>query len=349
MTEAVAITLDSGARFGHWSEIELALGLDCYTAISLSGPFDHEREEVRRTFAPLTFKRVTVTVGSELVLTGRVFDTAPNVEPAMSAIGVTAYSLASTLAHISPADDLLPLEYNGLDLRQICDRIVTPAIGERAVFEGAPGAVFARVRCEPDGRIHDFLADLAVQRGFVLADEPSGAPLFRSEARPGAPVARLRGQPLVRVTPQIDPTQWFSTITGRAPKKAGLGGGKRFTAINPLYRGEFHVRPTVKQLEDTESADVPAAVRAAIGRMVATVVRYTIDDLPTWRDPSGKLWRPNTTVTVLAPEAMIYRETELLIRSVRLRQTAESETASLELTLPGSFGGTLPAGMPWDF
>jgi prophage tail gpP-like protein len=347
MTEAVAITLDTGARFGHWSEIEIALGLDCYSAISLSGPFDVERDEVRRVFQPLTFERVTVTVGGELVLTGRVKDTAPNVDPVVKSIGVTAYSLASELADICPADDLLPLEYKGLDLRQICDRIVTPAIGERAVFEGPPGPVFSRVRCEPDGRIHSFLADLAVQRGFVLADTPAGAPLFRAEARPGAPVARLRGQPLVRVAVQIDPSQWYSSVTGRAPKKAGLGGGKRFTELNPLYRGD-HPRPIVKQLEDSESADVPHAVRAAIGRMVATVVRYTVDDLPTWRDPGGALWRPNTTVTLLAPEAMIYRETELLIRSVRLRQTPEGETASLDLTLPGAFGGTLPAGMPWD-
>jgi prophage tail gpP-like protein len=347
MTEPVAITLASGARFGHWSEIEIARGLDCYSAVSLSGPFDHERAEVRRAFEPLTFKRVALSVGDELVLTGRVKDTAPNVDPAMKAIGLTVYSLASELADICPADELLPLEYNGLDLRQIAFKLCYGAIGEEPLFDAPTGAVFPRVRCEPDGRIHSFLADLAVQRGFVLSDWPTGAPLFRSEALPGAPVARLRGQPMTRVTAAFEPSRWFATVTGRAPKKAGRGGGGRFTERNPLYRGE-HPRPTVIQLEDTESADVPRAVRAAIGRMVATVVRYTIE-LPTWRDPRGQLWAPNTTVTVLAPEAMIYRETELLVRSVRLLQTAESETATLELTLPGSFGGTLPQGMPWDF
>jgi prophage tail gpP-like protein len=348
MPENVAITLDSGERFGFWSEVEIARGLDCYTALSISGPFDHGRTEVRRAFQPLTFKRVTVTVGGELVLTGRIKDTAPNVDPGMSSIGLTAYSLAQTLAEINPADELLPLEYNGLDLRQIGDKLVTASIGERPEFDGPPGATFARVRCEPDSSIHSFLVDLAVQRAFVLADSPNGAPLFRSEAKPGAPVARLRGQPICRIEAQIDPAQWYSTVTGRATRKSGRKGA-RFTARNPLYRGDFHVRPYVTQLSDTESADMPRAVNAIIGRMVASVVRYRIDDLPTWRDPQGKLWAPNTTVTVLAPEAMIYRETELMIRSVRLRQSAESETASLELTLPGSFGGTLPKGMPWDF
>jgi hypothetical protein len=103
------------------------------------------------------------------------------------------------------------------------------------------------------------------------------------------------------------------------------------------------------RLGDTESADVPKAVRAAVGRMVASVVSYTVEDLPTWRDPQGALWTPNRTVTLLAPEAMVYRETELLIRSVTLKQNPEAETATLGLVLPGTFGGQLPEALPWDF
>jgi prophage tail gpP-like protein len=82
--------------------------------------------------------------------------------------------------------------------------------------------------------------------------------------------------------------------------------------------------------------------------MIASVVTYTVEDLPTWRDPSGALWRVNTTVTLLAPEAMVYRETELLIRAVAFKQTAEIETATLTLVLPGTFGGQLPTSLPWD-
>lgn len=346
MTEPVAITLDGGESFGRWSEVEIMRGLDGYTALSLSGPFDHDRDEVRRAFQPLAFPRVTVTVGGELLTTGRVKDVAPNGEANMSSLGVTVYSLAHKLSEVCPYTALLPLEFNGLDLRQISDRIVTPTIGEQAEFDGPPGAVFKRVRSEPDATVHSFLVELALQRGFVLTDAPSGGLLFRSEARPGAPVARLRGQPLTHVSARFEPSSWFSTVTGRASKKAGRAGSS-YTEFNPLYRSS-DPRHFTMSLGDTESADVPLTARAAIGRMVASVVAYTVEDLPTWRDPSGALWAPNTTVTLLAPEAMIYRETELLIRSVKLRQTDEAETASLELVLPGTFGGALPEGLPWD-
>lgn len=347
MTEPVSVTLESGERFGHWSEVELVRGLDGYTAVSLSGPFDHEREEVRRALQPLAFPRVQVRVADELVLTGYVKDVAPDADARMSSVGVTVYSLAHELVELCPDPALLPLEFSGLDLRQIADRLVTPAIGEVAVFEGAAGAPFGRVRGEPDQTIHAFLVELALQRALVLTDAPSGALVFRAEAQPGAPVARLQGQPLVRVTASFEPSSWYSTVTGRASRKAGKGGSK-YSEPNPLYRAS-HPRHFTLRLDDTESADVPGATRAAVGRMVASVASYTVEDLPTWRDPSGKLWAPNTTVTLLAPEAMIYRETELLIRSVRLRQTPEAETATLGLVLPGTFGGDLPEALPWDF
>lgn len=347
MPERVAVTLAGGASFSRWSEVELVRGLDHYSAVSLSGPFDHERHEVRRAFAPLAFPAVTVSVGDELVLTGHVKDVAPNVDANMSSVGVTAYSLAHALTECCADPRLLPLEFSGLDLRQIAAKLVTPTIGAESVFEGSPGAVFGRVRAEPDATVHSFLVELALQRAFVLADAPSGALLFRAEARPGAPVARLGGQPVTHVTASFEASHWYSSVTGRASKKAGKAGSK-YTETNPLYRAE-HPRHFTMRLGDTEGADVPSTARAAIGRMVASVVSYQIDDLPSWRDPRGELWAPNTTITLIAPEAMIYRETELIIRAVTLRQTPEVETASLMLTLPGTFGGDLPEALPWDF
>jgi prophage tail gpP-like protein len=346
MTERVSITLDDGRQFGEWTDVELHFGIDSYSALSLSGPFDHERQEVRRAFQPLMFPQVTVAIDDELVFTGRIKDVSPSVDAGSASVGVTVYSLPNDLTEVCAPAELLPLEFNGFDLRQIADRLVAPTIGVSTLFDGSPGAKFARIRCEPDGVIHSFLVDLALQRGYVLSDLPTGDLLFRSEAPTGKPVARLKGQPVGKVSAQFQPGSWFSSITGRASRRAGKGGS-RYTHQNLLYRAR-NQRAFTDSVGDTESADVPKAVAAMVGRMIASVVCYTLEDLPTWRDPSGALWQPNTTLTLEAPEAMIYRETELLIRSVKLRQTAEHETATLELVLPGTFGGNLPTGLPWD-
>lgn len=345
MPEAVSITLENGQRFGAWSDVELSMGLDSYSALSLSGPFDHERQEVRRAFQPLMFPQVSVNVGDELVFTGRVKDVQPQADANSSSVGVTAYALPFDLTEVCPPPELLPLEFNGLDLRQIAGRLVTPTVGIGVVFDAQPGATFSKIRCEPDAVVHGFLVELAQQRGYVLSDLPNGDLLFRSEAFGGAPVARLEGQPVGKVTATFSPGSWFSGVTGRASQKAGKTGS-RYSQNNPLYRAA-HPRTFTFTVGDTESADVPKAVTAAIGRMMAQVVTYTVEDLPTWRDPQGDLWKPNTTLTLLAPEAMIYHETELLIRSVRCRQTPEAETATLELCMPGSFGGFPTLELPW--
>jgi prophage tail gpP-like protein len=71
-------------------------------------------------------------------------------------------------------------------------------------------------------------------------------------------------------------------------------------------------------------------------------------NVPTWRDPKGKLWKPNTTVTLLEPNAFIYKETEFLVRDVYLKQSKAEKSASLGLVLPGAFSGSAPAELPWD-
>jgi prophage tail gpP-like protein len=263
-------------------------------------------------------------------------------------VGVTAYSTAFWLTEICAPPELLPLEFNGVDLKQIATRLAGSALGLTVNIDGKPGAKFLRVKCEPDGELHSFLADLALQRGFVVTDTASGDLAFRSEGATGSPVARLEGQPLGKVSAQFQPGRWFSHVTGRACKRSGQQHGSKFTERNALYRSSIP-RHHCASTGDTGSADVPRAAKAMVGRMVASSATYTVEDLPSWRDPSGKLWTPNSTITITAPGAMIYAETELLIRAVKFKQNAERESATLELVLPGSFGGKLPQRLPWDF
>ncbi len=349
MPESVAVKqVANGRRFGEWSEVELSIGIDSYRCASLSGPWDPERLELRAAFEPLSFPEVTVTVGDELFLKGRVQDVAPSVDASQSSVGVTAYSMAYWLTEICAPPDIFPIEFNGLDLKQIATRLVNYSLGVAVQIDGKPGAKFSRVKLQPDEELHGFIAELALQRGFVLTDTAGGDLALRSEGATGAPVARLQGQPLGRVSAQFNPGRWFSHITGRACKRSGQQHGSKYTQKNELYRSVFPPRHHCASTGDTGSADVPRATKAMVGRMVASVATYTVEDLPTWRDPSGKLWAPNTTLLLTAPGAMIYSETELLIRAVKFRQRGDQETATLELVLPGSFGGKQPNRLPWD-
>lgn len=337
--------LIEGKEWGAFSEFELSLGLDSYSAASFVAPFDYKRREIRDTFRPFSYKPCQVKIGGEVVFTGQLWDIVPVGDATSTSVQVTAYSAPYQLTINTPPPDALPLEFNKMDLRQIATKLVEP-FGIAVEFKGDPGARFDRVACEPDQKIQDFLVDLAKQRGLVISDDPSGTMVFRQSVPTGSPVAVLKGQPLVKITPTFSPDSYYGQITGFASKKSGKSGSK-WTQENKRYLGS-NLRTLSFMLDDTDSADGPFAVRAKLGRMFGEVASYVTDDLPTWRTPRNALWRPNRTIKLTAPEVMIYRETEFLIRNVVLRANEKSRTASLGFVLPGAFSGELPEFQPWD-
>jgi prophage tail gpP-like protein len=202
-------------------------------------------------------------------------------------------------------------------------------------------------RLDHDQKLDDFLVELAKQRGVVRTSNARGQLVLWKPVQTGKPVARLiEGQAgLGAVHPTINPQEYYSEITGFTTTKRGNPGAK-YTERNQRLSGAT-LRALSFKLEDVEKGDAPAAVRAKLGRMFANAVSYVIE-LPSWRSPSGELWQPNTTITLQAPRAMVYQETEFFVRDVYLKQNADEQTASIGVVLPGAFSGEAPPFMPWE-
>jgi prophage tail gpP-like protein len=240
-------------------------------------------------------------------------------------------------------------------LRQIAQRLALP-FGVGVVVTAPDGTPFRRVntksrkvdgKAESDQKVQDFLSELAKQRSLVLSSTPQGELLMQQSVEPGNPVARLvEGvPPLIGVAATFSPQDYFSEVTGFSSHKRGQAGTK-YTERNTRLAGGV-LRPYGFKLDDCEKADAPAAVRAKLGRMYGGFCSYVLN-VPTWRDPRGKLWEPNTTIVVKAPSGMIYKPYEFLIRDVVLKQSANELTASLGIVLPGAFSGIQPTSLPWE-
>lgn len=373
--ESVGVAI-AGKQFDFWSEVSFTDPLDSYAQISFVAPFEPDRAEFRRQFRPFSFALVEATVNGERVFTGTLMPVAPSRVADSSVTDVAAYARAAKLADCDMPYDAVPFECNGLAFDRIAKHFCTPLAIGVDMDDNDPGPAFLRVKptrrskvkkpprvsggagqetLTVDGNVHEFLAELARQRGFVLSSNPNGDLLVRRGISSAAenpltlPIYRFTEgeQPMLTIVPQFNPREWFSELTGVVPAKKGRPGSK-FTMRNPFFTATGAERRTNSfQLDDTEAADAPAAVAARMGRMVANCVQYTLT-VPTWRDPRGGLWRSNTIVSVLAPSAMIYSEYEFLVRNVTFFQDANQETAQLELVLPGSFGGDLPGALPWS-
>lgn len=343
--EDVALSID-GARWRAWNGLEITRSLDSFATVGFGAPFEPEREGFRSTFQPFSYKPIDLRVGDELLFTGALVGVEPATDPESRTVKVSCYSRPAVLTDVSAPASAYPLELDGLSLRQIAETLAG-LFALDVQMDADDGASFRRVALDPDQKIHAFLVELAQQRGLVIAETPEGALRFwRSGATTGQPVARLReGEPgVLNVAARFSPQAYFSEITGIAKTRSGRGGA-RYTVANP-HALEGVVRPHTFKLDDTDGSDVPAAARAKLGRMFANVLAVEVE-LPTWRDPRGELWEPDTTVTLEAPGSMIYRPSEFVIRSATLRQDADKLTASLDLVLPGAFAGEAPEVLPW--
>jgi len=343
--EKVQLFIDA-KELSTWTSIKLSLALDSFAVVTFTAPFDPSRKEIRDTFRPFTYKPMRVAVGGRTLFTGTMVDVLPSVDPQARTVDVTGYSLPGVLQDCGAPGTKLPHEFRKLTLHAIAQKLCEP-FGVRLAKRAEPGKAFDKAKLEQGAEIFGFLAELARQRGQVLSSTPEGELVFWTSIASGNPVASFaEGRaPLSKVTPRFSPQDCFSEITGFGCTKRGRRGGKH-TERNPWLRNVL--RPMSCKFDDTETAGTPEATRAKMGRMFGNMATWTVDDLPGWRDPEGFFWEPNRTVKLLAPGAMVYRESELLIRTVELEQDANKEWATLGLVLPGAFNGQSPPFLPWN-
>lgn len=340
----VAILID-GVRFRRWSTIRITRSLDTMDTVEFGAPFDEDLPGFRDAFRPFSYKDLVITVGGSPLFTGTMVAVSPVLENNRRSVSVEGYSKPGVLNDCTAPASAYPLEFDSLGLRNIALKL-SESFGVAVELEGDQGAVFERVALAPAKKILSFLIELAKQRNLIVSSTSKGALLFNKSTAAGSPVAILTqgASPVTDVSPFFSPQDYYSHITGLEPVITGLQGSQ-FTVKNPRLSGV--VRPLTFEVPDTEDADVKTAVEAKAARMFGAAVTYIVG-LDTWRDPSGELWEPNTTVKLIAPGAMIYEEFEFIIRTVEFSRAGSAETAALTLVLPGAFSGKIPETLPWD-
>ena len=343
--ERVSVLID-GQKFAFWSDVEIRLAIDTFWTVSFSAPFEPTRPEFRQTFRPFTFKPLEVHVDDSRLFKGTLVGVHPNFESNEKKVDVTGYALPGVLDDCTAPGSTVPHEFKKIGLREIARTLARP-FGIGVNFRDGEGSRFDKVKLDEGEKILEFLAKLAQQRNLVVTNDRDGILVCWKSVVTGNPVAHLveGTPPVTKVSADFSPQEYFSEITGFASAKRGRKGSK-YTQKNPHLTGVL--RPMSVRLDDTEKGDAPEETRAKMGRMFGSMAPTTVEDLPTWRDPRGELWAPNTTILLRAPSAMVYRDYEFLIKAVTFKQSAEKESATLELVLPGAYSAQIPATLPWD-
>lgn len=340
----VAISINRD-RFRFWESVRIKRSMDTFDSISIGAPFEASNKAFRDAFKPFSYNDIGVTVGGAPLFTGVMLTPVPSMVADKRTVTASGYSLPGVLNDCNSPSSAFPLEFNGQKIGDITKSICEP-FGLSVEITADEGPVFERVASEPTKKAYAFIAELAQQRNLIIGNTPTGKLLIQQSVTTGRPVARLEQglAPVISVAPQFSPQNYYSHVTGVQPTSVGVNGSK-YTVKNSRLEGA--IRPFTFTAKDTLAADIKGATEAKAGRMFANAVSYSVP-VATWRDPQGNLWEPNTTITLIAPGAMIYSAYEFIIRFVELIQDNDAESAILTLVLPGAFDGKVPEALPWD-
>jgi prophage tail gpP-like protein len=99
--------------------------------------------------------------------------------------------------------------------------------------------------------------------------------------------------------------------------------------------------------EDAKDSEIKQVVLSKAGQMFGDCVSYQLS-VQGHRDRNGNLYEKNKLISLYSPNAMIYNETILLIKSLTMSRTAGGDTTSFNLVLPGSYTGIIPEVFPWE-
>ena len=332
-------------QFRYWTQVSITRSVDAVDTIHLLAPFP-ESVEFRRMMEPLSYRPIEVQVGGETLFFGTMLSVKPQSN-AGTTVEVSGYSTCGVLVDCTPLPSMAPLNYLDRTLPQIAAELAEPyGVGTVSQVAGGFPAI-ERFRIAPDQKIVEALTPLAKQQSVLISSNPEGELLFRDSPSPGPPVVFLDqgSPPLIRADLSTDPQAYFSDVTGVRKARRNFRGGK-YTVQNDTLRSYGVLRHVTQVVEDVSSGELPAATQSRVGRMLAASVTVTAQ-VATWRDATGSLWEPGSTVSLVYPDAMVYSPYEFILDQVTFEANPEKSTASLSLVLPGAYSGSMPEEMPW--
>jgi len=342
----VAIKID-GKKFTGFTSYELTLAYDSLDTFSASAPYSSAMAELRSAITPFAFKPCDIYYEDSLLFKGTLLTPDPELTDRAGEITLQGYPLCGILNDCAVPPTSYPLQVMGVNMRGIAEAACEP-YNIPVVFDGDAGPDFTEVSIEPAEKIAGFLAKLAKQRGLLITNTEKGELLFFAPRRGKAAASFAEGSPpMLSLKARFAAQGFYSHVTGFS-KTGPEDPPFSYTLENGYLISKGIMRHHSIIVDDAEGlSGLQKAVEAYAGRMHADCVSYELEcDAHHNRD--GERFKKGMTVCVLAPTAMVARETNFIAREIKLTRTAEGKRAAMDLVLPGSYTGKLPEAFPWE-
>jgi len=339
-SKGLSVRVD-GKEIKILDDFVIAISLDAISKCNFAVP---NVQKMRDIFKPQKDQRLQVLYDGEVLLTGRCASPSPNGETLL----ISGDSLPAVLETSSPSIKKYPLEWKQSKLETIAEDVCLEH-GISVQFSSKTSANFKRVDYPIGGRVLGFLSNLASQRGMIITSTFDGKLLIHKGetiADNSTSFFQENKHPVIDIRLEISENNYYSSITGLMPKKSRRGSlGKHYTVQNPYKT--YRICAETYEVKDIDEGELPKAVESKAGRMFGEFCSVKAE-VSTWLNDIGTLLLPGQIVAVQSSQNFIDEPFNFLIRTVNLQKKSNSETATLDLCLPGVFSGEIPGRMPWE-
>lgn len=332
--DKVELIID-GTAYAGWTEIEIDLSLD-NLAHSFTLSLTEKAPGALDQSAVAADAACRVTIGGETVITGYADVSDASLTGDDHSMTVSGRSKAGDLVDCSAIH--IPGSWSGRKLEAIASELAAP-FGITVTAKVDTGAAFAKFALQSGETVWAAIERMLKMRGLLAVSTADGNIEIISPKAGSSGVKIVQGEHLLSLSAKHDVRERFSSylLKGQAAGNDEHNGKAvahpKASASDPAVKRR---RPLLIIAEDQASAESlksramwEATVRAAKAQEASVSV---VD----WRDPAGKLWTPQTMVSLTAPALSIVAD--LMIAGVTFKIDSDSgKTATLRLVYPDAY------------
>jgi prophage tail gpP-like protein len=337
-----------------FNEFELSLNYDSFgSTFSFKYYFDPTNPDHKELSCVSHDHECVVTHNKQILITGFAMTQEYELEPTKKLAVISGYSKPGLFTECQIPPDLYPLQSDGVSIatiaKKITDRWKKWKIGVVVDTEVSDLAnkPFKSVTASETENIDSFLLNLAQQKSLVISHDEKGNLLITKAKTKQKPFMEFDS----RVPNMIPLTGSKMTYNGSAMhshitvlKQASSDGGNagEYTLRNPYCPIVY--RPKVVSQTSGDDIDSKEAAIRELGKELDEGLKFTIKT-DRWLDSKGNIIRPNSIISIFAPEMYIYTKATLFVRSIDFSGNNEQTIATLNCVIPEAFSREIPTSI----
>lgn len=325
-----------------WNGYQLSLKYDSVaSAFSFNFYFNHENPEHKELACIGHYHECTVEHNGERVLTGYILSEGFADSSIKKMVAIGGYSLPGVLEDCEIPPSLYPLQSDGLTLREIAQKLISPFSLKMVVDPSVAAkmdSVLEKSTAKESQNIKSYLTELASQKNIIISHNEYGNLVFTESKANKKPILNFDGGlPFTSMELTFNGQSMHSHITVIKQADSDGGNAGEFTVKNPYV--PFVYRPKVVTQSSGDDNDTEKAANNILAEELKNFKLTIITDR--W-EVDGKILKPNNVISVTNPKISLYKSTDWFIESIDFTGDEKQTIAKLNCVIPEVYNGKTP-------